>query len=157
MTSKVNAVFYDIKEMVALSYQKRRFYEKAQAQFWRHAEGAEDIQFNWFKELINHVGYMALIAKNKNKLLGFIIGQITDAPAVYDPGGKTLLVDDFCVTCPSLWHLVGGNLLQRLRQDSKSKNVVQVLIVCGSHDQDKQRFLRDVNLNVASEWYVGNI
>ena len=28
---------------------------------------------------------------------GFVIARIMNAPPVYDPGGKTALVDDFCV------------------------------------------------------------
>ena len=34
----------DIPEMVALSYIKRKNAEKAQAQFWKIAKGAEEIQ-----------------------------------------------------------------------------------------------------------------
>lgn len=33
----------DITAMVDLSYQKRRAYEKAQPQFWRYADGAEEV------------------------------------------------------------------------------------------------------------------
>jgi predicted acetyltransferase len=38
------AIINDIPNMVALSYEKRRNYEKFQPQFWRYAENAEDIQ-----------------------------------------------------------------------------------------------------------------
>ncbi|HJD62028.1 MAG TPA: hypothetical protein LFW14_00180 [Rickettsia endosymbiont of Degeeriella rufa] len=38
----------DIDAMVALSYTKRRAYEKVQPQFWRYKQGAEKLQAKWF-------------------------------------------------------------------------------------------------------------
>ncbi|HJD60980.1 MAG TPA: hypothetical protein LFV90_02260 [Rickettsia endosymbiont of Columbicola hoogstraali] len=38
----------DIDAMVALSYTKRRAYEKVQPQFWRYKQGAKKLQAKWF-------------------------------------------------------------------------------------------------------------
>ncbi|MGI4851532.1 MAG: hypothetical protein ACRYGR_06280 [Janthinobacterium lividum] len=152
-----SATFDDLRDMVALSYQKRHAYEKAQPQFWRYANDAENIQFDWFNELLNIEDHLILVAKSQDNFLGFVIGQIIEAPAVYNPGGKTLNVDNFCVTCPSYWQSVGGALLKKLRQDAKVHDVSQLLVVCGSHDRPKQEFLKSVNLSIASEWYVSSL
>jgi hypothetical protein len=41
----------DVPYLVALSYHKRRFYEKAQPQFWKYAGPiAEQTQAKWLEE-----------------------------------------------------------------------------------------------------------
>ena len=85
----------DVASMVNLSYQKRRAYEKAQPQFWRYAEGAEEGQGKWFEELLGHDDHIILVAKSDTETIGFIIGRLVKAPEVYDPGGLTLMIDDF--------------------------------------------------------------
>ena len=147
----------DIDEMVALSYEKRRNYEKIHPQFWRYAKGAEKAQGMWFKELLTQDDYILLIAESGNKIVGFIIGHIIKAPDVYDQGGLTVMIDDFCVGSPIKWNLIGGSLLTELKRLSKMQNGVQFVIVCGAHDAPKRYFLENFGLKVASEWYVGGI
>ena len=147
----------DIDSMVNLSYQKRRSYEKAQTQFWRYAEGAEESQKEWFKLLLSKDDSILLVAESKDQIEGFIIGQIIKAPAVYNPGGLTLMIDDFCVASTSDWKLVGERLLEKLKILSKEKGATQTIVVCGFHDEPKRQFLKGFGLTVASEWYVGDI
>lgn len=40
---------------------------------------------------------------------------------------------------------------------SHCKLASQILVVCGTHDDPKHPFLRSLGLNVAFEWYVGEI
>ena len=147
----------DIPAMVALSYTKRRDYEKAQPQFWRYAEGAEEVQTKWFTELLTKDDHMLLVAKIDEQVAGFVIGRLMKAPEVYDPQGLTLMIDDFCIEENQKWQEVGGLLLAELRKLGKEQGASQVLVVCGAHDEPKRQFLRDLGLNVASEWYVGGI
>ncbi|WP_341761343.1 hypothetical protein [Candidatus Tisiphia endosymbiont of Thecophora atra] len=82
----------DISSFVALSYKKRRAYEKAQPQFWKYAGSeSEESQKQWFKELLRLDDHIMLAAVYKEKVLGFIIGRLTLAPKVYNPGGLTLM------------------------------------------------------------------
>lgn len=143
--------------MVFLSHQKRCDYEKAQPQFWKHADGAKEAQAKWFEELLLQDHSILLIAQSQNKLQGFIIGRIISAPEVYNPGGLTLMIDDFCVAYPSEWQVIGGKLLAELNQLSQKRGAVQVVVVCGAHDEFKRDFLKKSGLNIASEWYVGRI
>ncbi len=75
----------------------------------------------------------------------------------YNPGGLTLMIDDFCVTDESEWHSIGSQLVQKIKAIAKLRGAAQVLIVCGAHDGPKCHFLKKIGLTVASEWYVGII
>lgn len=92
-----------------------------------------------------------LIAESENKIIGFIIGKIIKAPEVYDPLGLTLMIDDFCIETENDWHLVGTKLVEEIKNKTKAKNISQILIVCGGHDEPKRLFLKSIGLNIASE------
>lgn len=148
----------DIDAMVLLSRAKRKLYEKAQAQFWKYAgDIAELSQAKWFEELLAHDNHIMLTAQNHQKIAGFIIGKLMPAPEVYNPGGLTLMIDDFCVADEVEWHSVGYKLVQEIKAIAKLRGAAQVLVVCGAHDGPKCYFLKKMGLTVASEWYVGSI
>jgi hypothetical protein len=149
----------DIDGMVSLSRSKRLEYEKAQPQFWRYAgEARDNAQEKWFKELLEDKNYlMFTAASNSQEILGFVIGRLMHAPEVYDPDGLTLMIDDFCVHSENLWESVGNKLVEVIKFEAKSRGASQILVVCGSHDHPKRKFLSQQNLQVASEWFVGNI
>jgi predicted acetyltransferase len=148
----------DIQRMVEMSYQKRLSYQKAQPQFWKYAgDIAELSQAKWFEELLDSNNYIMLTAACHQKIIGFIIGKLMPAPEVYNPGGLTLMIDDFCVADESAWHSIGSKLVQEIKEIAKKKGAAQVLVVCGVHDEPKCRFLQKMGLTVASEWYVGSI
>lgn len=146
----------DVPEIVALSDQKRRAYEKAQPQFWRRSEHADERQAEWFMHLLEADDHIMLLAED-TCILGFIIGRLMHAPEVYNPGGLTLMIDDFCVSTSDLWMDVGIALLNKLKQEAQEKGAVQVIVACGDHDQAKIDFLTSVNLSVATRWYVGEV
>lgn len=147
----------DIEAINKLSYQKRRFYEKAQPQFWQWAgEAGEKAQRDWFLSLLENEKHILLVAKQAEKIEGFLIGKITKAPEVYNPGGFTLIIDDFCVK-NDRWQTVGGTLISEARQQAKQKGASQVLVVCGAHDALKSSFLKSIGLSLASEWFVGGM
>ncbi len=143
----------DIEAMVLLSDQKRCEYAKLQPQFWRRAENANEVQIKWFKELLERKDYFLLVAEGDSIIVGFVIGRVVAAPQVYNPGGMTMMIDDFCVKGPSNWSIIGKDLIDVLR--NISEDVSQLLVVCGVHDEEKRQFLREIGLSVASEWYVG--
>jgi hypothetical protein len=174
----------DISAMVSLSKAKRLAYEKAQPQFWRYAgEEGDKVQRQWFTELLEDKNYVMFTAtrhcepqsgeaiqKNKNwiasssaiprkdeEVLGFIIGKLMPAPEVYNPGGLTLMIDDFCVQSENLWQSVGHALIATVKAAAKAKGATQIVVVCGAHDNPKRKFLIDQNLSIASEWFVGGI
>lgn len=94
---------------------------------------------------------------HQGAIQGFITGKVLEAPKVYNPGGLTLMVDDFCVANEELWPVLGGALLKQCQSDAKDKGVTQLLVVTGAHDAQKKQFLSSWSLTIASEWYVGEI
>jgi predicted acetyltransferase len=149
----------DIDAMVLLSKAKRLAYEKAQPQFWRYAgEEGDNTQRQWFKELLENKNYVMFTAESDTQeILGFIIGKLMPAPEVYNPGGLTLMIDDFCVQSENLWQSVGTRLIATVKAAAKAKGATQIVVVCGAHDNPKRKFLIDQNLSIASEWFVGGI
>ncbi len=157
MIQVLPALASDISAIVTLSHAKRLLYEKAQPQFWRYAEGAEESQEKWFKELLTRDDYIILKAETNGEVVGFVIGQIIRAPEVYDPGGLTLMVDDFCVRNPQMWQTVGIQLISELKNLAKPIGSNQILVVCGAHDRPKMQLLKTLNLQITSHWYVGTV
>ncbi len=149
----------DIDAMVLLSKAKRLAYEKSQPQFWRYAgEEGDKAQRRWFKELLEDKNYVMFTAESDTKeILGFVIGKFISAPGVYNPGGLTLMIDDFCVNSENLWQSVGHELIEETKAAARVKGATQILVVCGAHDHPKRKFLNEQNLQVASEWFVGGI
>lgn len=152
------SIIQDIESIILLSYHKRRFYEKAQPQFWKYAgPEAEITQTKWFEQLLLNEAYIMLTALSDDKVVGFIIGRLISAPEVYNPGGLTLMIDDFCVEQEKDWIFIGTKLVDEIKLLAKTKGAAQILIVCGAHDKSKRCFLKNIGLNIASEWYVGEI
>lgn len=145
--------------MVSLSKAKRKLYEKAQPKFWHYAgEEGDNTQRQWFKKLLEDKNYVMFTVESDTKeILGFIIGKLMLAPEVYNPGGLTLMIDDFCVQSENLWQFIGAKLIEETKAAAKAKGATQILVVCGSHDYPKRKFLREQNLSIASEWFVGGI
>ncbi len=152
------SVHEDIQAMVRLSKEKRLSYEKVQPTFWRYAgPKAEVAQTTWFETLLTRDDIIMLTATDENHtIVGFIIGQLTKAPDVYDPLGLTLLVDDFCVAHEHDWDSIGGKFLQTIKDLAREKGATQAVIVCGAHDIPKRNVLHSNGFNVTSEWFVKN-
>ena len=144
----------DIPSMVMLSNIKRTEFEKVIPYFWQKAENADDLQQKWFFELLNQSDYFIYLAEENSQTIGFIIGRNIKAPEVYEPGGFTLMIDDFCVASANLWEPVGNKLINAVCQKAQQHGATQLLVVCGAHDHDKKSFLKNQKLEIASEWYV---
>ncbi len=104
----------------------------------------------------DNIALQSNIADEK-EILGFVIGRLVPAPEVYDPGGMTLMIDDFCVRSDDLWGIAGRKLMEEVKKEAKIRKAAQILVVCGAHDTPKRKFLKNQNLSIASEWFTGNI
>ncbi len=149
------AVTDDIKFIAVLSSIKRKQYEKFQPQFHKEAEGASEIQANYFKDSLLKDNVIALVNMDEGqKINGFIIGTIVSSPPVYNPGGKICFVDDFMVSDPSLWGTVGKALLDEVVKYGKEKGAVLANVVCGPLDKPKKDMLHQYGFGVVTEWNV---
>lgn len=94
---------YDVPAMVDLSEQKRTQYQQYQPTFWRKADDAREKQRPFFEHLVQRDDVITLVYEQDGKIEGFIIADFVNAPPVYDPGGPTCRVDDFCLADEGHW------------------------------------------------------
>src|SRR5207245_8597168 len=108
----------------------------------------------YFQRLLPRNEVIALVAEAENTFVGFVIGTITLAPPVYNPGGPVCMIDDFAVANPQEWDSVGAALLTALEREAKARGAVLSVVVCARRDQAKRAVLQKAELTVASEWHV---
>lgn len=147
----------EVPRMVELSRRKRADYARYQPIFWREAEDAAERQATYFNHLIARDGIIALVYEADGVLYGFIIGALITAPPVYDPGGAACMVDNFVVADPDAWKTVGRALLDAVIHVAKTRGAVQVIVVCGHHDEPLRALLMSCGCTIASEWWVGMV
>jgi hypothetical protein len=147
----------DIDEVAALAAGRRRDYEARQPLFWRQADDALTRHTAFLHGLVEAPEHVFLVAGETGQVSGFVIGRLTPAPPVYDPGGLTCVVDDFAVERPELWVSLGPLLLDDLSRAARARGAVQLVVVAGQHDEPKRRALESAGLEVASEWWTGPI
>ncbi len=144
----------DIPRMVAIAETKRIEYESYSPVFWRKAPDSSPKQELFFQHLLTNSNVIALVAEVEEALSGFIIGAVTIAPPVYNPGGLVCIVDDFAVAKPQEWDLVGAELLAAVEREAKARGAVLSVVVCPQLDQTRRTMLQQAGAAVASEWYV---
>ena len=97
-----------------------------------------------------------LVAESKEsgaKIEGFLIATLNAAPPVYDPGGTTCAIDDFCVSSPDKWLAVGKPLLDAAMEQARQSGAVQAVVVCGHWDASKREMLQSLGSTMVSEWW----
>lgn len=143
----------DVEACVQLAEARRALYETFEPRFWRRAANSAEMSRLWFAHLFGKDDVLALVADRGGEISGFLIAQPTPSPPVYDPGGRTVLIDDFVVE-PGLWMDVGAQLLNEARQRLRSAGFAQIVVVGAHQDQDKTRLLEATDLSLASTWWT---
>lgn len=145
----------DMGGVLDLAETRRREYGRHQPRMWRESKGARQAQEAYFRRLLEDSETLFLVAEEDMSIAGFLIGELKDAPPVYDPGGKTLLIDDFVVSHPDRWLTTGRVLLQDAWKLAREAGASQTLAVAGHHDVRKQELFGSMGFEVASQWWVG--
>lgn len=143
----------DVEACVQLAEARRAIYETFQPRFWRRAENAAEMSRLWFAHLFAKEEVLALVAELDGEVRGFLIAQPTPSPPVYDPGGRTALIDDF-VVAPDQWMTVGAPLLNEARLRLRAADFAQIVVVSARQDEDKTRLLESTDLSLASTWWT---
>jgi len=151
----IYATVYDILQVVSLSEAKRKMYQSYQPVFWRKASNSAELQTPYFENLLLKDNHLSLVCESGQNLTGFLFGAVVPAPGVYDPGGNTCMIDDFCISADALWENEGKALLESCRKKAALLGAIQFVIVCGQKDELKRTFLSNFNMSVVSEWYTG--
>ena len=146
----------DVGAMTRLIEQRREQYERVQPVFWKRAAGSAATTRWFYTSLLLLARHkLALVADNEGALLGFLIARRVRTPPVYDPGGPTAVIDDFCVGRPEDWIVVGGELLAHARTFGRKAGWSQIVVVCGAQDEPKSEFLRSTDLALVTNWWRG--
>lgn len=143
----------DIKSVVEISSQKRRNYEEEVPHLWKQANNANILEEIFFRSLLSKNSYIFLVAERKKEIIGFVIGKKIYSMGIYDPGGITILINDFCIDEEEEWQHVGKKLLEAITDSSKNQGVASLLITSGHHDMSKNQLLNAFGLKPALEWY----
>lgn len=141
----------DLDHIVALSAEVRARLAIFDPHFWRPHDAANETQLAWFAYLLKDPGHVVLVAEldREGELHGFVIGRLMDAPPVYDPGGQSVMVDDFAWRSPA----VSKELLAAVRAWAVAQGAVTLVVVTAAADQDRKEVLAEADLHATSEWW----
>jgi hypothetical protein len=145
----------DLEQMAELADHARLEYERQAQVFQRPAPNAEEVHRPWLSHLLESPDVGTFVHDDADGGVdGFAVVTTLPAPPIYDPGGLTSLIDDVVVSSPDKWATAGATLLGAATAWSRERGAVQVVVVCGPHDEAKRAVLQDAGLYVASEWFT---
>ena len=144
----------DIEAATELVEHDRRQRQKHQSLFWRRAAKSATATREFLGKLLTEPDTFFLVAVEGGQMLGFLVARKFPAPPVYDPGGDTYLIDDFCVLEPRHWLTVGEALLSHASTLIHEHGGVQIVIICADRDLAKAEMLRRSDLTIASNWWT---
>jgi hypothetical protein len=145
----------DLEEILQIAEARRQQYVEYQPRFWRPAHDAVDRQGAFFASLLASNDAFLGVARQGGRVHGFALARMVDAPPVYDPGGRSCVVDDFAVADPEDWAKVGPMLLDAVRKWGAASGAAQLVVVVAQLDGAKRAVLEESQLTIASEWWVG--
>ena len=145
----------DLEEILQIAGARRQQYVEYQPEFWRPAQDAVDRQRAFFASLLGSDDAFFGVAREQGKVFGFALARMVDAPPVYDPGGPSCVVDDFAVADPEDWSEIGPMLLDAVGKWGAGRGATQLVAVVAQLDDAKRTVLKEFQLTIASEWWVG--
>jgi hypothetical protein len=144
----------DIKAAVELAEKSRRQLQKFQPTLWRKAADSAATTQTFFTRLLSEPDTYFLVAVEGSQFLGFLIARKFPNPPVFDPGGDTWLIDDFCVLAPHLWLTIGEALLSHASTLIHEHGGAQIVVLSPDRDLAKTEMLRRSDLTIASSWWT---
>jgi GNAT superfamily N-acetyltransferase len=144
----------DIKTAVELAEKNRRQFQKYQPTFWHKSARSAAATETLFVRLVTEPDTFFLVAVEGGQQQGFVIARKFPNPPVFDPGGDTWLIDDFCVAEPHLWLSIGEALLSHVSTLIHEHGGVQIVVVSADRDLAKTEMLRRSDLTIASNWWT---
>lgn len=155
LVRKANSM--DALRCVELVEARREEYEHYEPRFWKKAATSAATTLPWFEKLFSDDQSMSFVAIEDGDVIGFVIAREFPTPPVYDPGGATAMIDDFCVVAKSRWKDVGQALLQQARSEMRERGFAQVVVVGARRDLEKTEFLAGSGLSLASTWWTSEV
>jgi GNAT superfamily N-acetyltransferase len=144
----------DVQAMAQLIAIKRRQLEYFEPVMWRPSEAAAQMTLSFFTHQVVQPNAIARVAEVGGRFVGFIIGGLQDAPPVFSPGGKTVIIDDFAVEDGPHADEVASTLLDEVMSEARARGAVQIIAIAAARDERAQRWLEGKKLHVASQWWT---
>jgi GNAT superfamily N-acetyltransferase len=144
----------DVQVMAQLLAVKRTQLESFEPVMWRPSEAAAQLTPAFFAHQLGQPNVIARVAENGGQMLGFAIGVIQDAPPVFSPGGKSVLIDDFAVSEGPQADAAASGLLDAVISEARARGAVQIIAIAAARDARAVRWLESKKLHVASQWWT---
>jgi len=144
----------DVQQMTLVMADKRKQLEMFEPVMWRPSEAAAQMTPAFFTHQVGQPNVVARIAESGGRFLGFVIGVIQDAPPVFAPGGKTVLIDDFVVVDGPEADDAASALIDAVMSEGRARGAVQIIAVAAARDERAVRWLEGRKLHVASQWWT---
>lgn len=148
------AILEDVAAMTKLVAEKRAMLETYEPVMWRVADSADQMTFAFFSHQVPEPNVIVLVAEEGRRILGFVNGVLQDAPPVYDPGGKAVMVDDFVVVAGEEGDAAALALLDALMSEGRSRGAVQMIVISAAKDARAAKWFEAKKLHVASLWWT---
>jgi len=150
-----NATAGDVAAMAELADAKRRRYRDHARRFQIPAPNARAAHEAFLPRLLQWDAFSVLVHQTAGAVDGFVVARLGAAPPPFGEG-SLFHVDDFVVARDDEWPSRGGPLLLELCRRARRDGLEQAIVVSGpaSVDPAKVRFLRELGLAVAAEWWV---
>jgi len=144
----------DIGAIVALVTAKRVQLEAYEPVAWHASRSAPALTEEFFRLQVGEQSPIFLVATDGARVIGFINAVLQAAPPVYDPGGKSIMIDDFAVSEGDAGDEAALALLDAALSEGRGRGAVQVIIVAAAKDERAAKWFRARNLHVFSTWWT---
>ena len=149
-----SALATDVQAMAQLLEIKRALLESFEPVMWRVSPAAAQLTPAFFTHQLGQPNAIARVAEDNGRFAGFIIGGVQDAPPVFAPGGKTVLIDDFAVIEGEGGDAAALALLDAVMSEARARGAVQLIAIAAAKDARVVRWLESKKLHVASQWWT---
>jgi ribosomal protein S18 acetylase RimI-like enzyme len=144
----------DVAALVELIERRRTELEALEPRFWRRAPGAAKWTRRYFRLLLLSRRAALFVAEQEEGIAGMLIARRIKAPPVYDPGGVSILVDDFCVAGPALWPIAGAALLAAAADHARQLGAAQLIVVAPAAAPAQAACLEGAGSSPVCCWWV---
>ena len=144
----------DVPAIAAIATEGRERLAGWEPEFWKLADGGAAIHQSFLSVLVDNESVITVVAEDEGRVAGFAVANIIDAPPVYDPDGRTALIDDFGVADPEQWPELGPLLLDAVAERAALNGAVQTIVITATQDGPRRNMVEGRGLRSTSEWWL---
>lgn len=144
----------DVDAFTDLVAAKRAQLEAFEPIMWRAGRDASEMTVAFFRHQVAEPNAILLVAEDERSILGFVNAVLQNPPPIYDPGGKTVMIDDFTVVEGEAGDRAALALLDAVMSEGRSRGAVQMIAVCATRDARASKWFETKKLHAASTWWT---